>query len=123
MVTMRLILTIALLLCAIQGEAQHHMKRFLVKAAEHVSLGAGVELGVAYAAGGPKKYGAGILAAGLVATFKESADAIAGRDTKKQAALHALTQLAGAGIAAAINHSQREERKVCWDMDAKKCRD
>jgi hypothetical protein len=76
----------------------------------HLGLGAGVEIGVSQAAGGPQKYGAGLLASGLVAGFKEASDAIAGRDTKKQAIFHALTIVAGAGIAAAAWHKAPN----CW---------
>jgi len=74
------------------------------KLAAHFALGAGTELAVSQAAGGPRKYGAGILAGGAVGAFKEGADAQAGRDSKKKAALHAFTILAGAGIAAAAKH-------------------
>jgi hypothetical protein len=92
-----------LLLCSIPSPAQG-VKKFLRRAAEHVSLGAGVEIAVSQVAGGAHKYPAGILAAGLVAGFKEGSDAVAGRDTKKQAAWHAFCILAGAGSAAAVKH-------------------
>jgi hypothetical protein len=71
---------------------------------EHLALGAGTEIAVSQAAGGSKKYGAGILAAGIVAGFKEGADAVAKRDTKKEAAIHALTILAGAAVAVVVKH-------------------
>ena len=60
-------------------------------------------LPICYTAGGDSKWKAGIAAAGLVAAFKEGADAVAHRDTRKQAAWHAFSILVGAGIAAAAN--------------------
>jgi len=50
------------------------------------------------------KWYPGIIAGGAVAGFKEGADAEAGRDTKKKAAWHALTILAGAGAVVAFKH-------------------
>lgn len=96
-------LLIVVVLCCSLCEAQGWKKRLLT-AVEHISLGAGVEIGVSRLAGGPNKYTAGIVAAGLVAGFKEGSDAVAGRDTKKQAACHAFIQIAGAGLAAGIKH-------------------
>lgn len=95
---------IALLLILSLPCAAKSKKKFFVTLAEHVSLGAAVEVGVSQVAGGPQKFEAGLLAAGLVAGFKESADAIAGRDTRKQAAIHALEIVAGAGVMAAVRH-------------------
>jgi hypothetical protein len=46
----------------------------------------------------------GIIAAGATAGFKEGADAVADRDSRKMAILHALTILAGAGAVAAFKH-------------------
>ena len=92
-----------LLLCSLPCHARH-VKSTLLKVAEHVSIGVGVEIAVSRAAGGPNKYAAGIIAAGAVAGFKEGADAIAGRDTRGQAAWHAATILAGGVIAAAVKH-------------------
>jgi hypothetical protein len=100
---MRYLLLVSLLLCSVQSPAQH-VKRNLLRVVEHVALGAGVEIAVSRTAGGPGKYPAGIVAAGAVAGFKEGADAITGADTKKMAVWHALTILAGAGIAAAVKH-------------------
>jgi hypothetical protein len=96
-------LVLFLLLCSLPCHARH-VKSTLLKVAEHVSLGVGVEITVSRVAGGPNKYAAGIVAGGLVAGFKEGSDAVAGRDTKKQAAWHAATILAGAVIAAAAKH-------------------
>jgi hypothetical protein len=92
-----------LLLCSLPCHARH-VKSTLLKVAEHVSIGVGVEIAVSRTAGGPGKYPAGILAAGVVAGFKEGSDAVAGRDTRGQAAWHAFCILAGAGIAAAAKH-------------------
>jgi hypothetical protein len=100
---MRRILILILLCCPIPSHARN-WKCILRTTAEHVSLGAGVEIGIAQAAGGPHKYAAGLLAAGAVAGFKEGADAVAGRDTKKQAIWHAFSVMAGAGIAASVRH-------------------
>jgi hypothetical protein len=100
---MRYLLLLSLLLCSVPSPAQH-IKRNLLRIAEHVAIGVGVEIGVSRAAGGPKKYAAGIVAAGAVAAFKEGSDAVCGADSKKMAAIHALTILAGAGIAAATSH-------------------
>jgi hypothetical protein len=68
----------------------------------HLAIGAGVYSAVS----GPIdwKWYPGTIATGAVAGFKESADAIAGRDTKKQAVIHALTILAGAGAVAIAKH-------------------
>lgn len=85
-------------------QAQSHKKAILKKLAEHVSLGAGIELGMSEIAGGKHKYPVGLSAAALVAGFKESADAIAGADTRKQAAWHATCIMIGAGIAAGVRH-------------------
>jgi len=78
----------------------HAVLRFL----GHLAIGAGTEVAVSQVAGGAQKWPSGIVATGAVAGFKEGADAQAGRDTRKQAVWHALTILAGAGIAAAIKH-------------------
>ena len=67
--------------------------------AEHLALGAGAELGTSRAAGNFRNWPPGLVAVGLVAGFKEGADAISGRDTKREAIFHALSILAGAGIA------------------------
>jgi len=99
-----IILSLALLAWVPQAHAIPKWKKVLVRVAEHVSLGAGTEIAVSQAAGGPKKYLAGISAAGIVAVVKEGSDVVAGRDTKKEAAWHALTIVAGAGIAAAARH-------------------
>jgi hypothetical protein len=100
---MRRLLLVTLLLWSIPSPAQH-VKRNLLRVVEHVALGAGVEIAVSRTAGGPGRYPAGILAAGITAGFKEGADAISGADTKKMATWHALSILAGAGIAAAVKH-------------------
>jgi hypothetical protein len=71
---------------------------------EHLALGAGTEIAVSQVAGGPRKYGAGLLGAGITAGFKEGADWQAGRDTKKKAIRHFLMIALGAGIAAAAWH-------------------
>jgi hypothetical protein len=89
------------------SKAGHWLKVNGPAALEHLALGSGTEVAVSYAAGGPRKYGAGILAAGLVAGFKEGADAVAKRDTKKEAAFHALTIVAGAGIAIGVTTAVR----------------
>jgi len=78
--------------------SKHSFARFL----EHVAIGAGVYATVSGTAGW--KPVPGLLGAGLIAGFKESSDAIAKRDTKKQAAFHAVSILIGAGITAAIKH-------------------
>ena len=72
--------------------------------AGHLALGAAVEPGIAAIAGGRQKYAAGLSAAALVAAFKEASDALAGRDTRKQAAWHAFSVLLGAGIVAGAWH-------------------
>lgn len=95
-------LVVLLLLCSVCSA--QNVKRTLLKIAEHVAVGAGVEIAVSRTAGGPGKYPAGIVAVGLTAGFKEGADAVAGRDSKKMATWHALTILAGAGVAAAASH-------------------
>jgi hypothetical protein len=100
---MRYLLLLSLLLCSVPSPAQH-IKRNLLRIAEHVAIGAGVEIAVSRAAGGPHKYAAGIIAGGAVAAFKESADAICGADSKKMAAIHGLTILAGTGLAVAVKH-------------------
>ena len=101
----RAIIGVSMLLLAVPAaHARPKWKKVLIHAAEHVALGAGTEVAVSQVAGGPRKYWAGITAAGIVAGFKEGTDAVAGRDTKKQAAWHALTIMAGAGIAAAARH-------------------
>jgi hypothetical protein len=100
---MRYMLLLSLLLCSVPSPAQH-IKRNLLKMVEHISVGTGVEIAVSRTAGGPNKFVAGIVAGGLVAGFKEGADAVAGRDSKKMAAIHALYILAGSGIAAAASH-------------------
>ncbi len=64
-------------------------------------MGAGTEMVVAQAADSQSKIAPGILAAGIVAGFKEGADAVARRDTKRMAAWHAFSILLGAGISAA----------------------
>jgi hypothetical protein len=99
---MRRLLLLSLLLCSIQSPAQSMRK--VLRTVEHLAIGAGVEIGVSQAAGGSRKYAAGLIAAGAVAGFKEGSDAVAGRDTKKMAAIHALTILAGAGFAVAVKH-------------------
>jgi hypothetical protein len=99
---MRRLLLVSVLLCSIQSPAQG-MKKIL-HAVEHLAIGAGVEIGISQAAGGSHKYAAGLIAAGTVGGFKEGSDAVSGRDTKKRAAIHALTILAGAGIAVAVKH-------------------
>jgi len=99
-----IILCLALLAWVSPAHAGPKWKKVLVRVVEHVSLGAGTEIAVSQTAGGPKKYLAGISAAGIVAVVKEGSDVIAGRDTKKEAAWHALTIVAGAGIAAAARH-------------------
>jgi hypothetical protein len=71
---------------------------------EHLAIGAGTEVGISQIAGGAGKYPAGISAAAIVAGFKEGADASSGRDTKKQAAFHAISIVVGAGIAALVKH-------------------
>jgi hypothetical protein len=50
----------------------------------------------------------GVVATGFVAGFKEGADAVAHRDTKKQAIFHALTILAGAAAMAWGVHESQE---------------
>lgn len=72
--------------------------------AEHLALGAGTEAGISAIAGGGKKYPAGLTAVAVVAAFKEGADAVAGKDSKKQAAWHALSIVLGAGIVAGAWH-------------------
>lgn len=99
---MKRLLLAALLLCSSFSPAQTAKK--VVHALEHLAIGAGVEIGVSQAAGGSHKYAAGLIAAGAVAGFKEGSDAVSGRDSKKQAAIHALTILAGAGLAVAVKH-------------------
>ena len=85
-----------------------HYKKFFVHLGEHLALGAGTEVGISQLAGGPQKYTAGIVATGAVAGWKEGTDALdkdrKTGDTKKQAAWHAFSILAGAGIVAAIRH-------------------
>jgi len=81
-----------------------HRRAGFIRFLEHLAIGAGTEVGISQAAGGSQKYTAGLLAAAGVAGFKEGADAWAGRDTKKQAAWHALSIVLGAGIAVAIKH-------------------
>lgn len=81
-----------------------HYKKFFTHLAEHLALGAATEIGVSQLADGPSKYAAGIVAAGVVAGFKEGTDARDKRDTKKQAAWHAFSILAGAGIMAEARH-------------------
>jgi hypothetical protein len=49
-----------------------------------------------------------VVATGFVAGFKEGADAVAHRDTKKQAIFHALTILAGAAAMAWGVHESQE---------------
>jgi hypothetical protein len=100
---MRYLLLLSLLLCSVPSPAQH-IKRNLLRIAEHVAIGAGVEIAISRAAGGANKYTAGIIAGGAVAAFKEGSDAICGADSKRMAAIHALTILAGSGIAAAVKH-------------------
>lgn len=98
-----LVLALALSLVAIPCQAQPSSKlKKVLTVVEHLALGAGTQLAVSYAAGGPNKWPAGLVAAGIVAGFKEGADAVAKRDTPKQAAIHALTILAGAGVTAAV---------------------
>jgi enoyl-CoA hydratase/carnithine racemase len=76
----------------------------VVTAIEHLALGAGTQLAVSQAAGGPSKYGAGLVATGILASVKEGSDVVAHRDTKKKAILHALTIMVGAGAVAAARH-------------------
>ena len=76
----------------------------LLQVLEHVSFGAGVEIGMSQAAGGPSHVAMGMGSAAIVAGLKEYADYQAGKDTKKQAITHALTIVAGAGIAAGAWH-------------------
>jgi len=99
-----LILSLALLAWVPQTHATPKWKKVLVRVAEHVAIGAGTEVAVSQVAGGARKWPAGLVAAGAVAGFKEGSDAVAGRDTKKQAALHALTIVAGAGAAILAKH-------------------
>lgn len=98
-----LILAFLLLGGTAEGQSKKHK---VLTALEHLALGAGTEVAVSQAAGGPQKYQAGLLASGIVAGFKEGADAVAGRDTKKQAFLHAITIIGGAGIAALAYHKK-----------------
>lgn len=102
---MKRIVVLILLFASVNLEAQP-IKKILLKVAEHVSLGAGTELGMYEIAGGSsrRRVAVGLSTAALVAGFKESADAVSGADTKKQAAWHAFSILAGAGIAAAVKH-------------------
>lgn len=71
---------------------------------EHLLLGAGC-YGALYAIAGSGRQGA-VAGSGcaLVAGAKEGSDAYAGRDTRKQAVIHAITILAGAGAVAAFKH-------------------
>lgn len=71
---------------------------------EHMALGASIEIAVSNRAGGPQKYQAGLLAASLVASFKEGADVLGHKDTKKSAALDTSEILAGAVAAAGVRH-------------------
>lgn len=94
-----------LLLLSLPAEARG-VKKALLKVAEHVALGGGVELGMSQVAGGSsaRRVAVGLSSAALVAGWKEGSDAVCGSDTKKQAAWHAATQMLGAGAAAAIKH-------------------
>src|SRR5215471_17050944 len=94
------ILAMLAIMCLMSTQAAAFPFRKVLKVVGHLAIGAGTEVAVSQAAGGGKKWPAGLLAAGAVAGFKEGADAQAGRDTKKQAVIHALTIVAGAGAAA-----------------------
>lgn len=87
------------------GQIKPSKKKQFTVALEHLALGAGTEIAISQSAGGANHYPAGLVGAGLVAGFKEGSDAVSGRDSKKMAALHALTIVAGAGIAALVWHS------------------
>lgn len=99
------LITLGGMICAPSAfAAPHSIKKLLVKVAEHVSLGAATELGVAHA--GARRHAdwaAGLVAVGVVAAAKEGSDAIAGRDTIRQAAWHASMIALGGGIAAAVD--------------------
>ena len=83
----------------------HKLVRFI----GHLAIGAGTEAGISAIAGGPRKWPAGLTAATVVAAFKEGSDAVAGRDTRKQATVHALMIVAGAGIVALAWHGQANQ--------------
>lgn len=98
----RLSLLLALAISVPVVAQRHPHRHALVHFAEHVALGVGVELGISQIAGGGpnRRMAAGLSSAALVAGFKEGSDAISGRDTRREAAWHAFSQMIGAAIAA-----------------------
>jgi hypothetical protein len=94
-------LLIAFLLCATATYAGP--KKVLLHLAEHVTLGAGVEIATAQAAGGPSHVAVGMTSAAIVAGLKEYVDYQTGKDSKKMAFVHALEIVGGAGAAAQLN--------------------
>jgi hypothetical protein len=89
-------------------EAKPHPKlKAVLKVGEHLLLGAAIQTGVTYAAGGPHSDNAlraGAASCLLVAGFKEGSDALAGADTSKQAFIHASTIAIGCGAMIGLNH-------------------
>lgn len=73
-------------------------------AALHVTLGAGVQQGAAYAFGGPQHVAASMALVGVVAFTKEYTDRMTAHDTTKKAFIDGLTIVAGGGVAAAAHH-------------------
>jgi len=103
------VILVAILILNGAGAAQAKPKlKTVVRVAEHLAIGAGVQLAVSQAAGG--RWQPGLIAAGAVAAFKEGTDALDGKDTRGMAALHALTILAGAGITAVATERHETPR-------------
>lgn len=96
-------IVLAALLLAPGCEAKPNIKKGLLTVIEHVSLGAGTQAAVSYTANAQHpNWQAGLVGVGIMAAVKEGSDVVSGRDTKKQAAVHALTILAGAGVVATV---------------------
>ena len=107
--TKKAVLVAILILNGAGAQARPHPKlKAVARVAEHLAIGAGVQFGVQRAAHG--QWQPGLIAAGAVAAFKEGTDALDGRDTKKMAALHALTIFAGASVVAVTTERHETPR-------------
>jgi hypothetical protein len=82
-------------------------KKTLLHAFEHVTLGAGIEIGTSQAAGGANHVAVGMTSTAIVAGLKEYADYQTGKDTFKMTIIHALEVVGGAGIAAGAWHGNK----------------